>query len=182
MKRAQSLKVKIFVKPHLWSQALGRDRNLTMDTSGLDEFLLQGGWAHPQGHFRHLIRMPPAPLTVEVFWGTSTWEETPGQTQNTLARLHFIFHLAWGCLGIPQEDLAGRKNLWSTLLNLLAKIVPLQTVHVKLLKVFLMPYSSSLGIKRKLRRQIPQKRDFPPNYDNIGHLTSSSYNPYLCLL
>ena len=33
----------------------------------------------------HLVRMPPGRLSLEVFRGTSYWEETPGQTQEGLA-------------------------------------------------------------------------------------------------
>jgi len=46
--------------------------------------------------------MPPGCLPLEVFWGTSNWEETPGQTQNPLEGLS---HLAWERLGIPQKEL-----------------------------------------------------------------------------
>jgi len=55
---------------------------------------------------------------VRYNYCTIAWEETPGQTQNTLEGLHIL--LAWERLGITQEELesvAGEKEAWGALLR-----------------------------------------------------------------
>ena len=47
------------------------------------------------------------------------WEETPGQTEDTLDR-DYISRLAWGHLGVPPEelmDMARGRSVWIYLLK-----------------------------------------------------------------
>ena len=62
------------------------------------------------GEHQELLQIP--------FPGTNNWEETPGQTQNSLERLHTSSGL--GTLRDPQEELesvAGQKGIQNTLLK-----------------------------------------------------------------
>jgi len=66
--------------------------------------------------FGHLVRMPPDPLSLEVFRARPT-----GRRPRTHWRDH-ISHLAWKRLGIPQDELekvAVERNIWGGLLSLL---------------------------------------------------------------
>lgn len=54
------------------------------------------------------------------FPGSSSLKETPQQTQNSLES--YTSHLAWECLGIPQEEVenvAWERDDWNSLLSLL---------------------------------------------------------------
>ena len=53
------------------------------------------------------------------FLGTSKWQETPRQTQNTLERLHISFGLRTPLDPRGElENIAGERNVWTTSLNL----------------------------------------------------------------
>lgn len=52
--------------------------------------------------------------------GTSLWSRPQGRPRTR--RRDYISHLAWGCLGIPQEEQEGvvwERDIWNTLLSLL---------------------------------------------------------------
>ncbi|KAI3357197.1 hypothetical protein L3Q82_015654 [Scortum barcoo] len=70
--------------------------------------------------FGHLVRMPPRHLPAEVFQACPSWEETPGQPQDTLEGLYLLGTprdppggaggSGWGedCLGLSAEDCSPR--------------------------------------------------------------------------
>ncbi len=70
--------------------------------------------------FRHLARVPPGRLPLEVFRARPTGRRPQGRP-----RTHwrdYISHLAWERFKIPQEELksvAGVKDVWSAQLSLL---------------------------------------------------------------
>ena len=70
--------------------------------------------------FGHLTRMPPGRLPLEVFRARPTGKRPRGRPRTRWR--DYISLLAWEGLGIPQEELesvAGEKEAWRALLNLL---------------------------------------------------------------
>ena len=70
--------------------------------------------------FRHLTRMPPGRLPLEVFRARPTGRRPRGRPRTRWR--DYISLLAWEHLGIPQEELdsvAGEKEAWRALLDLL---------------------------------------------------------------
>lgn len=66
----------------------------------------------------HLIRMPPGSLLFEVFLACTTGRRPRGRPRTCWR--DYIIHLAWECLGIPQEELedsAQERDIWSSLLT-----------------------------------------------------------------
>lgn len=77
---------------------------------GSVEFLLHHIKGGQVRWFGHLIRMPPGPLTVQVFQGCL---RRPRDKPETCWR-NSVSKLAWKCLGIPMAELkevAGKKEV-----------------------------------------------------------------------
>jgi len=86
---------------------------------GVEPLLLRIEKSQPRW-FRHLIRMPPGRLPLEVFQARPT-----GRRPRVRPRTHwrdYISQLAFERLGIPQnelENVPGEREVWVSLLGLL---------------------------------------------------------------
>ena len=70
--------------------------------------------------FRHLVRMPPGRIPREVFQAHPAGRRPRGRPRTRWR--DYISTLAWERLGIPQSelaDVAGKREVWGTLLELL---------------------------------------------------------------
>lgn len=103
--------------PHQWTQALGSEKNETVDTNGRNEFPPKDGWLHPYRYggergietlllriernqlrwFGHLIRMPPGRLPLEVFQVRATGRRSWGSPRTRWR--DYTSYLAWERLG-----------------------------------------------------------------------------------
>lgn len=120
---------------HLWSGALCSDWNHeTVNAPRQDESPPEGclGSASERGDiqreagveprqlcvgkgFRHLSRMPPGCLPMEVSLGRSNKEETMGHTQNLI-----IYLICPECLRKESlESVSAERDVWNTVFNLL---------------------------------------------------------------
>ena len=140
--KALNLPVNLCSYPHLWSWRVGHDRkNEIMDTScrngfsGVslrDRVRSSAIWEGLRGEplllcversqlrwFGHLVRMPPGSFP----WRRSRHVQLGEATGRPRTRWRdYISTLAWEHLGIPQSelaDIAGKREVWETLLELL---------------------------------------------------------------
>ena len=70
--------------------------------------------------FGHLVRIPPGRIPRKMFQGHPAGRRPRGRPRTR--RRDYISTLAWECFGIPQSelaDVAGKREVWETLLELL---------------------------------------------------------------
>lgn len=84
---------------------------------GVEPLLIQV--ERSQLRFRHLIRLPPGLLPLQLLWACQTYRR-PRCRRRTRLR-DCTSHLAWVCLGVPQRELesvAEERDIWVIRLSL----------------------------------------------------------------